>query len=163
MKVRKKQALQQSILDRLIDDSPGEQEPQRIRRGSDLKKLRATVRRDLQNLLNTRVQWNTWPKEYSELDQSLMNYGLPDFSVMVVDNQQGKERLCKYVEQTIRRFEPRFADVEVVPKEGEDDVDRVLRLRISAILHADPDPEHVLFDSEVEPVNLGLKIVESMG
>ncbi|MDP4537665.1 type VI secretion system baseplate subunit TssE [Alkalimonas collagenimarina] len=160
VKIRQKQPLQQSLLDRLIDDAPGEKESKRVRRGFDLKALRASVHRDLQNLLNTRVPWNTWPEAYDELQQSLMSYGLPDFSVMVVDSLNGREQLCKAVEQAIRRFEPRFVDVEVIPLEPKNDVERVLRLRIQALLHADPEPEHVLFDSEVEPVNLGLRIVE---
>ncbi|MCC5853767.1 MAG: type VI secretion system baseplate subunit TssE [Alkalimonas sp.] len=161
VKVRNKQPLQQSLLDRLIDEAPGEKESKRVRRGFDLRALRASVRRDLQNLLNTRVQWNIWPKEFTELPQSLMNYGLPDFSVMVVDSQHGREQLCKTVELAIRRFEPRFVDVEVLPLEPRNEVERVVRLRIQALLHADPEPEHVLFDSEVEPVNLGLRILES--
>lgn len=161
MKVRQKQPLQQSLLDRLIDDAPGELASTRVRRGFDLKALRASVRRDLQNLLNTRVQWNVWPEAYAELEQSLMSYGLPDFSVMVVDTQHGREQLCKQVELAIKRFEPRFVEVEVVPREPENDVEPILKLRIQALLYADPEPEHILFDSEVEPLNLALRIMES--
>ncbi|MCE9687202.1 type VI secretion system baseplate subunit TssE [Shewanella sp. AS16] len=158
MKISNKHTLQMSVLDRLIDDAPGESDTGRSRRSFDLKALRASVKRDLENLLNSRVQWHIWPDCYQELDQSLLNYGLPDFSVMVVDTEQGRAKLCRAVEQTIRRFEPRFIDVEVVLIENEDAIDRVLRLRIQALLYADPEPEHIMFDSEIEPVHLGLKI-----
>jgi len=156
MKLQHKQPLQQSLLDRLIDDAPGQKDT--TRRNFDLRALRNSVRRDLENLLNTRVQWHTWPDNYAELAQSLLNYGLPDFSVMVVDSEEGREQLCKVVEDTIRRFEPRFVDVEVSVPEQELDTERVLRLRIQALLYADPHPEHIMFDSEVEPVHLGLTI-----
>lgn len=156
MKLQHKQPLQQSLLDRLIDDAPGQKDT--TRRNFDLRALRNSVRRDLENLLNTRVQWHTWPDNYAELPQSLLNYGLPDFSVMVVDSEEGREQLCKVVEDTIRRFEPRFVDVDVSVPEQELDTERVLRLRIQALLYADPHPEHIMFDSEVEPVHLGLTI-----
>ncbi|PTB91027.1 type VI secretion system baseplate subunit TssE, partial [Marivirga lumbricoides] len=54
--------------------------------------------------------------------------------------------------------EPRFVDVEVTVPEQEHGMERVLRLRIQALLYADPEPEHIMFDSEVEPVHLGLTI-----
>ena len=158
MKLQNKQALQQSLLDRLIDYAPGKKDSGRSRRGFDLKALRQSVRRDLENLLNSRVQWHTWPDSYSELPQSLLNYGLPDFSVMVVDSDEGRLKLCRAVEQAIRRFEPRFVDVEVTVPEQEHGMERVLKLRIQALLYADPEPEHIMFDSEVEPVHLGLTI-----
>ncbi|MCD1600165.1 type VI secretion system baseplate subunit TssE [Rheinheimera aquimaris] len=158
MKLHYKQPLQQSLLDKLIDDTPGQKDTGRSRRGFDLKALRQSVRRDLENLLNSRVQWHTWPQSYRELPQSLLNYGLPDFSVMVVDSDEGRLQLCRAVEQTIRRFEPRFVDVDVTVPEQEHGMERVLRLRIQALLYADPEPEHIMFDSEVEPVHLGLTI-----
>lgn len=158
MKVHQKQALQMSLLDRLIDDAPGQKDLGRQRRGFDLKALRQSVRRDLENLLNTRVQWHVWPESYTELPQSLLNYGLPDFSVMVVDSIEGRQQLCRAVEQCIRRFEPRFVEVEVSLPDEQQSIERVLRLRIQALLYADPEPEHIMFDSEVEPVHLGLTI-----
>ncbi|KKO50639.1 lysozyme [Arsukibacterium sp. MJ3] len=158
MKLHQKQALQMSLLDRLIDDAPGQKDPGRQRRGFDLKALRQSVRRDLENLLNTRVQWHVWPESYTELSQSLLNYGLPDFSVMVVDSIEGRQQLCRAVEQCIRRFEPRFVEVEVSLPDEQQTIERVLRLRIQALLYADPEPEHIMFDSEVEPVHLGLTI-----
>lgn len=157
-KLTRKQPLQMSILDRLIDDNPGHKDRNRNQRGFNLTALRQSVRRDLENLLNSRVQWHTWPESFQELELSLLNYGLPDFSVMVVDSTEGREQLCRAVENTIRRFEPRFVDVEVSIPESNNTIDRIMRLRIQALLYADPEPEHIMFDSEVEPVHLGLTI-----
>jgi type VI secretion system protein ImpF len=58
------------------------------------------------------------------------------------------------------KFEPRFIEVEVFT-DDEVPVNRVLNLRINALLYADPEPEFISFDSEVEPVNLGMKIIEA--
>ncbi len=157
-----KQPLQMSILDRLIDESPGLADPPRMRRGGDIKAIRQSVRRDLENLLNAKVQWHVWPDSYKELDQSLLSYGLPDFSSMAMDSLDGRQALCRRIEDTIRLFEPRFVDVGVSLLDDEQPLDRVLKIRIDALLYADPVPEPITFDSEIEPVNLGLKVRDSL-
>ncbi|WP_077342387.1 type VI secretion system baseplate subunit TssE [Pseudocolwellia agarivorans] len=156
----KHQAIQASILDRLIDDSPDDYDVKELHKGQSLKQLRASVRRDLENLLNAKVQWLTWPENYQELEHSLLNYGLHDFSSMRVSSLDGRQLLCEKVSQAIKRFEPRFIEVEVEIVDKEQPLDRIMRLRINALLYADPEPEYISFDSEVEPVHLGLKVNE---
>lgn len=162
MRINKQQFIQASILDRLIDDSPNDPDLKEASKGLNLKQLRANVRRDLENLLNSKIQWLTWPENYQELDTSLLNYGLHDFSSMTVASLEGRQLLCQQVTDTIKRFEPRFIEVEVEAVNSEKPLDRVMRLRINALLYADPEPEYITFDSEVEPVNLGLKILETI-
>lgn len=162
MAINKHQFIQASILDRLIDDSPETPDIKESNKGLNLKQLRSNVRRDLENLLNAKVQWLKWPENYKELDNSLLNYGLHDFSSMAVASLDGRHLLCQQVAETIKRFEPRFIEVEVEAVESEQPLDRIMRLRINALLYADPEPEYITFDSEVEPVNLGLKVVETM-
>lgn len=147
-----------SILDRLIDEDPADQAPGRPQEHLHPGALRASVRRDLEELLNSRVSWLTWPKAYKELDLSLLRYGLPDFSTMPVSSQDARAHLCRIVEQTIRTFEPRFADIRVSVLE-EPEATTTLKLRISAVMYAVPRPEEVSFDTELEPVTLGLRLV----
>src|SRR5205085_12568928 len=71
--------LQPSILDRLIDpESAGTA----ILVGYDERKMLAAVRRDLEELLNTRqthVGYNeAHARAYPELNRSILTYGLPD-------------------------------------------------------------------------------------
>lgn len=161
MRVGNNQKIQASILDRLIDDAPDERDSKESRYGLSLRQLRANVRRDLQNLLNSKMRWHTWPEYYEELDKSLLNYGLPDFSTMAVSTLEGREALCAHVEETIRRFEPRFLEVQVTVPDKELPEDRIIKLRINALLYADPEPEPITFDSEIEPIHLGLKVLET--
>ncbi|WDE03285.1 type VI secretion system baseplate subunit TssE [Thalassomonas viridans] len=153
--------LQVSLLDKLIDDNPQEPEARDGHNGAGLNQVRANVRRDLENLLNAKVPWQTWPACYRELDHSLVNYGLQDFSSMAVGSLEGRQLLCQKVADAIKRFEPRFIEVEVATVDNEQPLDRILRLRISALLYADPEPEYICFDSEVEPVHLGMKVQET--
>ncbi|GAA6171771.1 type VI secretion system baseplate subunit TssE [Colwellia sp. KU-HH00111] len=162
MRITNQQLIQASILDRLIDESPSDPDPKEANKGLNLKQLRANVRRDLENLLNSKIQWLSWPENFQELDTSLLNYGLHDFSSMTVASLEGRQLLCQQVADTIKRFEPRFIEVDVEAINNEQPLDRVMRLRINALLYADPEPEYITFDSEVEPVNLGLKILETI-
>lgn len=158
--IEHKQQLQASIIDRLIDDEPDFQDAPSRTEGITISELRKNVRRDIEALLNARIQWHTWPGQYTELATSCLSYGLPDFSSMSVSSHEGRTLLCETVRKTILKFEPRFLEVEVFTDE-EVPLNRVLNLRINALLYADPEPEFISFDSEVEPVNLGMKIIEA--
>lgn len=153
------QQLLPSILDRLIDDLPeiGHEAPCSF----NWRDMRQSVRRDLENLLNARISWLERPESCKELEYSLLAYGLPDFSAMPLSSLGGRESLCRVIEETIRKFEPRFSDVAVTVVSEEQPLDRILRLRIHALLRAEPEPEEVYFDSEVEPVYLGIRVSES--
>ncbi|WP_394144964.1 type VI secretion system baseplate subunit TssE [Vibrio atypicus] len=122
--------------------------------------FRRSIRHDIEALLNSKLHWHVWPEWYGELDRSLMTYGLPDFSSMPLSSQDGRDSLCRVVEQAIRTFEPRFVDVSVETLDKEQPLDRILKLRICAICMIDGEPEEVVFDSEVEPVCLGIKVSE---
>ena len=161
MRVRSDHQLQASILDRLIDDEPDNQLSTSRGMAINLKTLRASVRRDLEALLNARIHWHTWPRQYEELATSVLTYGLPGFSNMPVSSTEGRELLCQKVRDTILRFEPRFIEVEVSCLEDDLPLDRIMRLRINALLWAEPEPELISFDSEVEPINLGMTVQET--
>ncbi|UTV26491.1 type VI secretion system baseplate subunit TssE [Photobacterium atrarenae] len=151
--------LQPSFIDKLIDESPeSERDSLSYFTWRDMKH---SVRRDLENLLNAKKQWLTWPESLSELDRSVLSYGLPDFSSMPLSSMDGKERLCATIKETILKFEPRFIDVSVSIIEEEQPLERTLKLRIHALLHTRPEPEEIAFNSEVEPVSLGFTISES--
>ena len=59
-----------------------------------------------------------------------------------------RDRLRLEIEATIRRFEPRFLSVRVHSDRREQRWIASLRLRIEAVLHADPAPEQVTFDTD---------------
>lgn len=160
MKINYNNRINASLLDKLIDDDPEESVVDENYKGINLTQLRKNVRRDIENLLNAKVPWNTWPDSYRELDRSLVNYGLQDFSSMAVGSLEGRQLLCQKVKETILRFEPRFIEVNVETVDNEQSIDRILKLRINALLYADPDPEYISFDSEVEPVHLGMRVLD---
>ena len=150
-RVREDQPLVPSLLDRLIDDDPAVNREAPKSRSQVIRELKLSVRRDLENLLNTRWRPIPLPAGLTELQQSLVNYGIPDFSGANLNTPQDRDDFRLIVERTIRMFEPRFKSVKVVMLDNKDSSDRVLRFRIDALLHATPAPEPVVFDSTLEP------------
>ena len=51
---------------------------------------------------------------------------------------------------TIKLFEPRLADVRIIPVEMPGDGLKEFKLRIEALLRMDPSPEPVSFDTVLE-------------
>jgi len=143
--------VQAPLLDRLIDDAPDQERDPPISAVDSMVALRASVRRDLEALLNARRRWRSWPKHMTRLATSPLGYGIPDFSSGAFNDAQRREELRIEVEETIRRFEPRFLSVRVRLVDTKERLEPTLRLRIEAVLHAEPAPESVTFDTVVDP------------
>jgi type VI secretion system protein ImpF len=138
------------LLDRLIDDAPEQKADPPLSPGEALAVLRRSVRRDLEALLNARRRWRPWPAHLAELDTSSIGYGIPDFTAGVLNDPRQRESLRAEIEATIRRFEPRFAALSVSVVDGPDPLEPALRLRIEALLHAEPAHEPIAFDTLVD-------------
>jgi type VI secretion system protein ImpF len=109
------------------------------------------VRRDLENLLNTRRRATSWPDSYDELHQSLYSYGIPDFTSTNASSSADVQQFLREIEDVIRQFEPRFKSVRVSLPQSVESEDRVLRFRVDGMLHAEPAPEPAAFNTEIEP------------
>lgn len=149
-RVGKKKNLRPSILDRLVDDEPHNQNELDSGKHQQLKQLRDSVRRDLENLLNTRYRVVSAPDEFEQLEHSLLNYGLPDLATINIIDIEKKDAFTHRLENIIKNFEPRFKTLKVSYLDNKDNTDRTLRFRIDAVLYAEPSPEVVVFDSILE-------------
>jgi len=118
------------LFDRLVDvhlDHEHEQ-PLRILNHNQLK---ASVRRELDRLLNTRCSIPL--HRIGEEERSVVNYGIPDFSSLSPHSADDLALIASIVGQTIAAFEPRLRQVrvEVGPASG---AESALWLNISARL-----------------------------
>lgn len=138
----------QSVLDRLIDTEPDSRVEAGLTRSQSVRALKASLRRDLEWLLNTRRIPEPAGEIYPELGRSLYDYGFPDFSALSFANVRDRQRLLRTLETTIRLFEPRLESVRVVPVEADSDAMlRTVRFQIEGLLMMDPAPEQVTFDT----------------
>ncbi len=159
-RVTSTQSLNPSILDRLLDDNPAVQREPPVSPAQALRELHRAVRRDLEDLLNTRRRPLEYPPELSELEKSLVNYGIPDLAGANLSSDESREQFRRIVESVIRAYEPRFKNVRVTLLENAEPLDRTLRFRIDAVVYAEPAPERVVFDSLLEPVTRSVEVRE---
>lgn len=160
-RIDRDQPLVVSILDRLLDaDTATAVEPLKSRR-QYLTDLRSALRRDLEDMLNTHQSCLTLPPDLSELNTSLINYGIPHFLGLQVASDAAREQFRAEIEALLRHFEPRFKRVSVTLNEASENLDRTLRFRIDALIYAEPDLEPISFDSMIEPVRRRFSVATS--
>ena len=145
------QPLLPSVLDRLVDDDPTSEREAPKSQNQLLRDLKQSVRRDLENLLNTRRRLGGAPPELSDLERSLVAYGLPDITGLDLASASRRAEFTGSIEEVLRKYEPRFSGVRVHLLDNTDQTDRTLRFRIDALLRAEPAPEPVVFDTSLEP------------
>lgn len=158
--VGKTKQLRPSILDRLIDRDPQNGREPAQGRHQYLTELRQSVRRDLESLLNSRYCMVSPPEDLTELEHSLLNYGLPDLATVNISDPEKKQSFVRELERILRDYEPRFKSVRITHLDNRDRTDRTLRFRIDAVLWADPAPQSVVFDSILEPVSRSVNVKE---
>jgi type VI secretion system protein ImpF len=140
------QNIQASILDRLIDLEPGvSREPVQYRYLT-IGQTKASVVRDIENLLNTKRSLSVPPTACREVNHSLFVYGLEDFTAQNPSSPMVRQQLRQQIEMVISRFEPRLKNVKVNFEKSTEN-ERNLRFRINALLVVDPVTEPVTFDS----------------
>lgn len=149
-------ALMSSLLDKLIDSDPSTKDERDF--PASRADLLGGLLRDLESMLNSRIGWEELDVDLPELRDSIPSYGLPDFSSMPYSSKEGQKRLCTTVHRAIKDFEPRLTNPRVRISDTTNTIDRALRLEISATCLIDKDIHEVRFNSDIEPVNLCVKL-----
>jgi type VI secretion system protein ImpF len=143
-------ALLPSIIDRLIDDEPGNSREPELNRPQSLHRLKSALKRDLEWLLNSRQHGlEEIPPGCDEVSRSLLTYGLPDFTSAVVSSSQNRREIRRALEVAITDFEPRLRGVKVRLL-SESEQERSLHFRIEGRLELKPNPEPVSFDTVLQ-------------
>lgn len=152
-RIRPDQLLLPSVLDRLMDFEPDNRFEAARDRGQMLRDLKNSVRRDLENLLNTRVRFPELPEDLPQLQTSLANYGIPDFGTLIIDSSNSIDGLRSRIEDVIKRYETRFQEVKVeLDVDSKSRFSRSIRFVIHGVLHAEPEPEPVTFTSQLNKI-----------
>jgi type VI secretion system protein ImpF len=143
----------QPLLDRLIDKEPKVSTDSPVSRAQSVRLLKASLRRDLEWLLNTRRIPEAATESMAQLSQSLYNFGLPDFSALSVNSPRDRDRLLLELEATVALFEPRLKDVRIRMVEAQGGYTRILHFQIEGMLQMDPVAEPVSFDTVLQLTN----------
>lgn len=141
-----------SILDRLMDDDPGNKPERPPFRVQTRARYARSIIRDLQYLLNSRCT-----KRYDVGEtagpRTVMDYGVDDFTHLSPQNYEDRDVISARFREAIEAFEPRLAINEVRVEEIDGQV-RKLALRFDAML---------IGGGTSEPVSFGLMIDQSQG
>jgi type VI secretion system protein ImpF len=144
------QTITQSVLERLIDRDPASSVDAPVTRAQSVRHLKASLRRDLEWLLNSRRTPEAVGSEFHELEQSLYNFGLPDVTLLSRDSERDRIRLARVLQEALHLFEPRLRGIQVVPLEFAAGASHVMRFQIEGLLEMDPAPEHISFDTTLQ-------------
>jgi type VI secretion system protein ImpF len=100
--------LQPSLLDRLTDLNPTSTNDTLEERVMSLHRLRESLIRDLEWLLNTgRLEISQDLDDFPEVEKSVLNFGIPDISGVSLTHQD-RASLEREIHQAILDFEPRI-------------------------------------------------------
>jgi type VI secretion system protein ImpF len=135
-----------SILDRLTDIEPDSAVEGRTSSWEEMRQYKAGLCRDLAALLNTRRADEDFDPGYEQATNSLLTFGVADFTSFNLKNGLEQEKVRRSIEQAIRRFEPRLTRVTVI-LELPDALSPVLRFQIDAMLRSGSDTQPVLFNA----------------
>jgi type VI secretion system protein ImpF len=149
------------MLDRLLDADPDAPEAASPSAAEALERLHLAVRRDVEALLNARRRRVPVPAMLNELPTSIYSYGIPDPASGAYAIPELRAALVREVEATIRRFEPRLTRVTVSMVGKDDGLGGTLRMKVDAVLRADPVPEPISFETLLEPVTRDVTVREA--
>jgi len=139
-----------SVIDRLMDDDPHESHDPFLDDTALLRTIQQSIRRDLENLLNTRERCTTWNAQHSELENSLINYGLPDFTAAALNAASDPDVLIDAIQKVIQLFEPRLTEVRIRHVTDEFHISRTFQFRIEATVIINEKKHLLLYDSTLE-------------
>jgi type VI secretion system protein ImpF len=134
------------LFDRLTDLDPRASVEPRPLRTLTYKELLASVRREVEDLLNTRCPFPAY--EVEGRPRSTIDYGVPDFSGLSPQSREDQKQVARHIAAAIEVFEPRLRDV-YVEVERYDPGDGALHLQIHALL---------LLDRVTEPISFPLAV-----
>ncbi|HET7773803.1 MAG TPA: type VI secretion system baseplate subunit TssE [Burkholderiaceae bacterium] len=145
--------LQPSLLDRLVDDDPSSAVESNDRRVLSKSQLRQAVLRDLEWLLNAAQIRQSLLQGQAEVENSVLNYGLPPFSGETA-SEVAQQDVEASIRQVIERFEPRIdpssLEVRVSTAGSILDAHNLLQLRIRGTLWAQPTPIELIIKSTID-------------
>ena len=145
--------LQPALLDRLIDDEPGNLHESHDKRVISMNRLRQSVLRDLAWLLNTTHLAATDTLDaYPAAARSVLNYGVRELSGQLISSLD-RSQMEHALRQAILDFEPRILPhslrIRSLRERPQENHNRLV-FEIEGQLWAVPAPSHLLLRTEID-------------
>ena len=147
------------FVDKLINDDYKKSNGVSIDRAT-VSQLRNSIIRDIETLLNSRRQWQLETNSLKELNKSILSYGLPDFFYHFSNIEEAKLRICRQIKHCIQTFEPRLSKVHVESEEETLTDERLVSIKISALINTNFAMESFVVNTHINSVDLSFSIEE---
>lgn len=103
---------------------------------------------DLNQLLGTKRPWGAPHEKYVEINKSVINLGLPDFSGFWLSSDEQQEKIRGHILEVLERFEPRLKNVEIkFNPESEKNENRKIEFRISGEFNLSEDFDPLMINA----------------
>lgn len=142
-----------SFIDKVVDE-----DKTNYKENSPAIFMASILRRDLENLLNTYKSWLVPSEELTELNKSIISYGIEDISCYDLNSAKACENLCNQLEEVIQQYEPRLHQVKVQAIEH-DRFERMLKLRIEAIFEVETIIMPIIYRTILDKGNSKFSII----
>jgi len=156
--------LQPSLLDRLVDEAPGETRESDEKRVLTKQALRQAVLRDLSWLFNATAHGPALDeRRHPNAARSVLNYGLPMLSGQFTSSVQ-RVSMEQALKNAILQFEPRILprtlEVELVMEGSALESHNRIGLQIRGMLWAQPVPLEFLMRSRIDLEEGRIEVVD---
>ena len=142
--------VEHSLWDKLLDDEARVANSIDTNERHSISHVKASLARDLEALLNTRcLDPDNLLEDFPLARQSVLAYGVPDFTNLCVTNPDHQVQLRRYLTDAIKVHEPRLSNVAVQIDTGKG-TERMLRFRVDAVLKVHPRKPPVTFDATLQ-------------
>jgi type VI secretion system protein ImpF len=139
-----------SLFERLFDEQSSGTD--HLLRGLSIDQMKASVARDLEALLNSRVGvMAEMTSGFPHARASVLTFGLRDFAGMSFESPADQRSICEAISQTVERHEPRLRNVSVELTNPDKHL-QLLNFSVKAMLVLDPAYEPVSFDALLQPM-----------
>jgi len=148
------------LMMRLIDHHPDRMQDLEYRGFISLAELYQDIRHNLLHLLNTRSASIILEKNLTQLNESLLNYGLSDFAQFSLHTESFRQALCLEVKQLIFSFEKRLSEVRVFCVEEDHVTFDAIHLVIEGAICLCQQKTSIGLEYSIDPVQKKFKNVE---
>jgi len=150
-----------SVLDRLLDDNPRNEEEASFFQTFDIRALKRAVARDIEALLNARcIDTDEHLGGFPNTRTSMLDFGITDLSSLSLLDPGDRAYLRDKIRIAIQRHEPRLDSVSV-SLDSPNGTERMLRFRVDAYLDVVPTRPPVRFDATLQLSTSSYQIRES--
>ena len=117
------------------------------------------IKQDVEGLLNSFAAAMVWHRSQSELNQSVLSFGLPNYMAEDYNANEKKIMLCEQIKKCIELKEPRLFAVKVFMQDDSESSDLIMHIRIDAKIYWQAQTKAVSLQSDWNPLNMSFDLL----